>query len=107
MALAASALLGCRDGSTRLADSGADNAPTPTTSNEVNPSRAVKDVSLNHPPSTGLIRTSIVSLLATPERYAGKTVRVHGFVRLEFEGDAIYLHKEDFDQRLTSNAIWL
>jgi hypothetical protein len=38
-------------------------------------------------------RVSILTLLAAPDRYAGKNVRLMGFVNLEFEGDAIYLHR--------------
>lgn len=52
-------------------------------------------------------RTSIVQLLANPEKFEGKLVNVQGFVRLEFEGDAIYLHKEDYEHGLYSNGMWL
>ena len=30
-----------------------------------------------------------------------------GFVHLEFEGNAIYLHREDFQYSLYQNSIWL
>ena len=50
---------------------------------------------------------SIVQLLATPERFDGKLVRVFGFLRLAFEGDALYLHREDDTQGLTRNALWV
>ena len=50
---------------------------------------------------------SIVQLLATPERFDGKLVRVIGFLCLAFEGDAVYLHREDFDHGLTQNALWV
>ncbi|MBF9140172.1 hypothetical protein [Hymenobacter properus] len=49
---------------------------------------------------------SLVKLIANPEKYDGKTIQVIGFLNLEFEGDAIYLHKEDFDQGLTRNGFW-
>ena len=52
-------------------------------------------------------RASIVQLLANPERFEGKLVEIQGFVRLEFEGDAIYLHKEDYEHGLYSNGMWL
>ena len=54
-----------------------------------------------------LLRISIVQLLANPEKFEGKLVTVQGFVRLEFEGDAIYLHKEDYEHGLRSNGLWL
>lgn len=50
---------------------------------------------------------SIIQLIATPERYHGKVVRIVGFVRLEFEGNAIYLHQEDLKHGLTTNGLWL
>src|SRR5262245_34650610 len=50
---------------------------------------------------------SLVQLIATPERYDGKFVRVWGYVRLEHEGSAVYLHKEDFERSLSRNGLWL
>jgi hypothetical protein len=34
-------------------------------------------------------------------------VRITGFLHLEFEGNAIYLHHEDFLYALTKNALWI
>jgi hypothetical protein len=50
---------------------------------------------------------SIVSLIATPEKYDGKPVRVTGAVRLEFEGNALCLHQEDLTQRIYANCLWM
>jgi len=50
---------------------------------------------------------SLVALIATPERYEGKKVQVIGYVVLEFEGTAVYLHAEDAKHMLTSNGLWL
>ena len=50
---------------------------------------------------------SIVRLIATPERYHERKVQVEGFMNLEFEGDAIYLHKEDYEKGLTKNGFWV
>lgn len=55
----------------------------------------------------GAETVSIVQLLAVPEKYEGKLVSVRGFVRLESEGSAIYLHEEDYEQSLYSNGLWL
>lgn len=52
-------------------------------------------------------RVSIVQLLANPQAYEGKRVEVSGFVNIEFEGNAIWLHKEDFMRGLYQNALWL
>jgi hypothetical protein len=37
----------------------------------------------------------MIQLIANPQAWDGKHVRVIGFLRLEFEGDALYLHRED------------
>lgn len=50
---------------------------------------------------------SIVRLIATPEKYHERKVQVVAFINLEFEGDAIYLHKEDYEKGLTNNGFWV
>ena len=50
---------------------------------------------------------SLINLIATPKDFDGKRVRVIGFARLEFEGNAIYLHREDYLQGITKNGLWL
>lgn len=50
---------------------------------------------------------SLIRLLANPERYNEKFIRVNGFLELEFEGTALYLHREDCEQMLLRNAVWL
>ena len=47
---------------------------------------------------------SLIRLIATPEKYDGKQVRVIGYLNLEFEGNAIYLHKEDYSKALSTNG---
>jgi hypothetical protein len=49
---------------------------------------------------------SMVSLLGNPAAYDGLRVRTSGYVHFEFEGDALYLHKEDFDN-LLPNSLWM
>jgi hypothetical protein len=56
------------------------------------------------PPNTFV---SIIALLGDPRRYAGHRITVTGYLKLEFEGNAVYLHKEDFDNMLTNNGLWL
>jgi hypothetical protein len=51
--------------------------------------------------------TSIVELIANPQRYDNRRVRIIGFLRLEFEGNGIYLHQEDFIHGIAENAIWV
>lgn len=57
--------------------------------------------------SCALYDVSIVELIANPDWYHGKRVRVVGYVRFEFEGNAIYLSKESYDASLVKNALWL
>jgi len=51
------------------------------------------------------LQVSMLQLIATPERYEGKKIRVTAFLHLEFEGDAIYLHREDYANAIASNSI--
>lgn len=50
---------------------------------------------------------SLVQLIAQPEKFDGKQVRFIGFLRIEFEGNAIYLHREDYQQAISRNAVWV
>jgi hypothetical protein len=50
---------------------------------------------------------SLVALLARAHEYDGKTVQVVGFAHLEFEGNGLYLHREDFEQGIVKNSVWL
>ena len=49
--------------------------------------------------------TSMVTLLAQPAIKNAQRVQVSGFLVLDFEGEALYLHKEDYQEGLTRNAI--
>jgi hypothetical protein len=64
------------------------------------------------PPQAGAspqqpIAVSLVQLIAKPEAFDGKYVQVQGFVCIEHEGTAIYLHREDAEHMLTRNGLWL
>lgn len=50
---------------------------------------------------------SLVNLIASPARYHGKTVRVVGVLVLAPERNALYLHREDMENHISLNAIWL
>jgi hypothetical protein len=50
---------------------------------------------------------SIIQLVANPAVYDGKVVRLIGFIHFEFEGNAIYLHKEDYDHAITNDGLWV
>ena len=50
---------------------------------------------------------SMVQLLANPEEYNEKAVEVIGFLRLEFEGNELYLHEDDYLHGITKNGLWI
>ena len=58
-------------------------------------------------PDSGVEDVSLIQLIANPQAYDNKRVRITGFLHLEFEGNAIYLHSEDFRYSLTKNALWI
>ena len=49
---------------------------------------------------------TLLQLLADPAKYHNSKVVVLGYCRLEFEGKAIHLNKEDYVQGL-GNMVWL
>ncbi|HSU12649.1 hypothetical protein [Longimicrobium sp.] len=59
------------------------------------------------PPRCSVYPASLVELIARPERFDGKRVQVTGFVRIEFEGNAIYLSREDWEHGLYRNGLWI
>ena len=53
------------------------------------------------------LRVSLMQLIATPSQCDGKLVMVYGFLDMTREGDLLFLHREDCDNVLAENAIWL
>jgi hypothetical protein len=49
---------------------------------------------------------SLIQLLATPEKFTGKRVRVSGYLRVKFEGNALYLSKDAADYIISEHALW-
>jgi|SRR5699024_1683048 len=50
-------------------------------------------------------RVSIVQLLSNPDDFDGETVRLMGYLQLEFETYALWLHREDRVHGLLPNRI--
>ncbi|MDQ1097577.1 MULTISPECIES: hypothetical protein [Chryseobacterium] len=50
---------------------------------------------------------SMLRLIVTPEKYHNKTVQVIGYLNLEFEGNAIYFHQEDYEKGSSRNGMWV
>jgi hypothetical protein len=51
-----------------------------------------------------LVNVSMISLLASPEKYDGVTIRTFGFIVIQLDSDAIYLHQEDYRYGLYKNS---
>ena len=50
---------------------------------------------------------TLVQLIANPEKFDERLIRVIGFLRLAFEGDVLYLHREDYENAILGNGIWV
>ena len=52
-------------------------------------------------------RMSLVRILADPKAVDGRPVAVGGYMHLEFEGNHFCLHKDDVENLIVSNCIWI
>lgn len=64
-------------------------------------------IEYDKPTSISEFSVSIINLISTPEKYHNKRIQVIGYLNLEFEGNAIYLHKEDYKKSIASNGFWV
>jgi len=55
----------------------------------------------------GVISTSLVRLLAHPEKYNGKRVEVIGYYHSGFEERGLYLTKDDATNLNTESGLWI
>jgi hypothetical protein len=55
----------------------------------------------------GDYQVSLIRLIANPEKYDGKKIQIIGYLHLEFEGNGLFLHKEDYDIGISKNSIWV
>jgi hypothetical protein len=53
------------------------------------------------------IHVSLINIIASPDDFHGKIVRVTGVSVIEFEGNSLYLSREDVLNGVTKNAVWL
>ena len=49
----------------------------------------------------------MLQLIARPYDFDNEYVRVFGFYRSEFEGTSIYFHREDYEQAMSKNGLWV
>ena len=48
---------------------------------------------------------SLIRLIANPREYDGRYIRVYGYLHMEFERDALFIHREDCEQWLEPNSV--
>ena len=53
------------------------------------------------------VDVSLIRVLADPGPFHGRIVRTVGLCSIQFEDVAVYLHREDYDQLILENAVWL
>jgi hypothetical protein len=53
------------------------------------------------------LNISLIQLIANPEKYDGRKVVVKGFLTLKFESTLLYLDKENRENGLHKNSIWI
>jgi len=50
---------------------------------------------------------SLVRLIANPDKYHNRKVRIIGVAHLEFETNGVYLTKEHCEERIHKNGLWI
>lgn len=50
---------------------------------------------------------SLIQLIATPEKFDGQIVEVIGFLNLEFEGNELFVSREDYENGIAKNGVWI
>ena len=69
--------------------------------------QGVAETHLASPPPGDVMLLSLVALLSRPQDFDGKAVQVAGYGHFEFEGNALYLHREDLERGVVTNSIRL
>lgn len=54
---------------------------------------------------TEFLEVSLIRVISNPDLFDGKKIRVSGFLHLEYEGDALYVHRDDATYSLRKNGI--
>lgn len=50
---------------------------------------------------------SLITLIARPEDFDGKRVRVIGYLHFEFEGNGLYISKDSYEHAIARNGVWI
>jgi hypothetical protein len=51
------------------------------------------------------LRSSLLQLIANPEKYDGRLVSIVGYLTFGQEGDGLYLHKEDYENGIDADGL--
>jgi len=81
---------------------GVQKGRTPASNSNV---QSASPAQASSPEFVGLVPA--IQIVANPSRFDGKRLQVLGFLHLEFEGDGIYMTREDYAYRITMNALWV
>jgi len=53
------------------------------------------------------LHLSLMQLIVNPNQYDNHRVIVEGFLTLDYENSALYLHADDASHYITKNAVWV
>jgi hypothetical protein len=56
---------------------------------------------------TGILFISLINLIQHPDVYHDEKVRMVALATIAFEGKALYINKDDLENGVSKNAIWL
>lgn len=64
---------------------------------------------IEHPPNgrNSPYAKSLTELLSNPQYYNDEPVQITGFLNLGFEGDALYINKDDCKEHRFDKAVWV
>lgn len=69
--------------------------------------RITRDGRFNTDCQENICDVSMIQLIATPEKFHNKKVRVIGVVAIRYEDTALYLDSVSYERHLYHNAIWM
>jgi hypothetical protein len=64
-------------------------------------------IAAEHDTTCILFGPSLIALIARPELYDGKRVRLAGFANVGFEDNGLYVSHDDFEQMIARNGVWI
>lgn len=59
------------------------------------------------PLQIGEAEVSLADVISNPQTYDGRHVRLHGFLILRFEGNALYISEADYRAERSDRSLWI